>query len=389
MNPKTILVCAVLLVGCGGADDPPPVTSASDAPELALKSESWKGATVDVGKVAAVTELEGTVAVFSSLGVSMMAGGVVAASDGSVRTWSSASTIPSADGRGSWIVAVDGEGKLRRLRGDASMEDVSDRYGLLGKKVTSVASIGGPLVAFSFDGGFAVADGKTVDLYSDASFQSLAGGSKRVVTIVPDGVKSFDPVAKTMVLYPLAGAAYAAFDPAGRLVVATKRVIYVEHEAGVLTLRHKEIEDVHGLVTSGPRVWFTAGGELGVLDDGGVHRSRGANVPFTAKLLAAADGDVWTLDDGTLQRFGVDADADIKERTWSETIRPVFERACSKCHLPGGTAGVDLSSYRAWAAHATSIEDRVVVRKQMPPAGNELSDVDRAAIAKWVEAQKK
>ena len=388
--PVALIFCAAALAGCGeGEVDGPPVTNAAEAPLLPLRSIAWKGATVDVGKVAAVAESEGTIAVFSDLGVSVMAGGVVAGSDNSIKTWSSASPIPSADGRGSWIVGIDAEGKVHRLRGDASLEDVSDRYGLLGKKVKNVAALGELLVGFGYEGGLAVADGSTVTFFADGSCQQFAAGGKRVATVAPEGVKSFDPVAKSMVLYPLEGARHVAVDPRGRLVVATARAIYVEHEAGTLKLRHKETDDVHGVAVSGTRVWFAAGTELGTIDDSGVSRSKGANVAQTAKLLPASNGEVWTLSDGALGRWGVDEAGGENEKIWNEQIRPIFERACAKCHLPGGTAGIDLSSYRTWAAHVASIEDRVVVRKQMPPAGNELSEADRASIAKWVADQKK
>jgi hypothetical protein len=265
------------------------------------------------------------------------------------------------------------------------MEDVSDRYGLLGKKVRTVAALGGELVAFTYEGGFAVADGEKIELYPEPTFQTIAGGGKRLAALGAEGVKVFDPVAKQLSLYPLADARHATFDTSGRLVVATTRRIFME-QSGMLVPRHDEDADIDGLVTSGARVWFAAGGELAVIDVAGVMRSRGAGIPRGAKLFPAEGGDVWILADGDLRRFGVDEGSDVKERSWKETIEPVFQRACAQCHLPGGTAGFDLSSYRTWATHRESIRDRVLVRQQMPPAGNELTEADRAAIAKWIEA---
>jgi mono/diheme cytochrome c family protein len=68
-------------------------------------------------------------------------------------------------------------------------------------------------------------------------------------------------------------------------------------------------------------------------------------------------------------------------------VAPVFQRVCAHCHLPGGDAGLDLSTPAAWAAERIEIERRVLVTRTMPPAGTELPDADRDSLAGWLHAR--
>jgi mono/diheme cytochrome c family protein len=68
----------------------------------------------------------------------------------------------------------------------------------------------------------------------------------------------------------------------------------------------------------------------------------------------------------------------------------VFTRVCSQCHLPGGSAGIDLSFYGAWVERRAQIGKSVVDRAQpvMPPSGApQLTDAEIAAVKAWVEGQ--
>jgi mono/diheme cytochrome c family protein len=91
---------------------------------------------------------------------------------------------------------------------------------------------------------------------------------------------------------------------------------------------------------------------------------------------------------GAPERFTVDTGDAAGEQDWQAKMQPIFARVCSKCHLPGGDARIDMSSYTAWIAHVATIEDRVLIKQSMPPAGTTLPDEDRTAIAAWVAAQK-
>ena len=68
---------------------------------------------------------------------------------------------------------------------------------------------------------------------------------------------------------------------------------------------------------------------------------------------------------------------------------PVFDRVCSQCHLPGGTANIDLSYYGAWVARRALVGKRVFDKMPtpMPPtsASSQLTPDDLAAIKAWVD----
>jgi mono/diheme cytochrome c family protein len=72
---------------------------------------------------------------------------------------------------------------------------------------------------------------------------------------------------------------------------------------------------------------------------------------------------------------------------WQKTVLPTFTRLCSLCHLPGGTSGIDLSTYPTWASRRALINQRVLVGKPtpMPPSGaGKLTADEQAALQAWV-----
>ena len=102
----------------------------------------------------------------------------------------------------------------------------------------------------------------------------------------------------------------------------------------------------------------------------------------SAALIGSPPGDLWIDGGGELQRYSLDrATADPR---WTAEIAPVFQRVCSHCHLPGGDAGIDLSTPATWASERAEIVRRVLVTRTMPPAGTELLDRDRLALAGWL-----
>jgi hypothetical protein len=270
-----------------------------------------------------------------------------------------------------------------------SFEDISDRYGLAMVNVTGVADLGrrdmgAPWwVGFAYQGGLAVADGTNVTRYDDPSFANLAGGGGRAAGVAQGMVRVFDPAQMQSVSFPLDGAASVAFGADGRMVVATGHELYLEGGDHALHLKiHLDGAPIHGLASSGDQVWYAQGTELGTVGASGVTQTSGANVPADAALIGSPTGDVWTLSSGQLARFAtIHAGAD--ECGWNNTVRPVFARACASCHLPGGTANIDLSTYASWQARRALIKQRVVVDHSMPPAGNPISDADRATVAQW------
>ena len=120
-----------------------------------------------------------------------------------------------------------------------------------------------------------------------------------------------------------------------------------------------------------------------LIEGGLVRETTGLALAPAARLIGSPSGDVWAMiGDRTLLRFSAEGGV---ESGWDETIAPVFQRACSACHLPGGSSGLDLSTREAWASNRAPIRERVIVDRSMPPAGHALADPDREAIGRWLE----
>lgn len=113
--------------------------------------------------------------------------------------------------------------------------------------------------------------------------------------------------------------------------------------------RAVEFANGHLVVTAADRVWIETAGKL---------------VPRPAEVVAAR--------------------AAPADPLWQQQVAPVFQRVCAHCHLPGGEAGIDLSTPAAWATERDEIANRVMATRTMPPAGTDLSDADRAALAHWL-----
>ena len=95
-------------------------------------------------------------------------------------------------------------------------------------------------------------------------------------------------------------------------------------------------------------------------------------------MFGAPNGDVWVGANG-LRRYALGGGA--RRSDVARTGRsPIFERVCAHCHLPGGDAGVDLSTAASWTAEHDELVRRVVITRTMPPAGTDLDDADRATL---------
>jgi hypothetical protein len=207
------------------------------------------------------------------------------------------------------------------------------------------------------------------------------------VGVAPDGLRVVDGARRTMTFFPLPGATHAAIDPAGRLYATTPRAVYATDARGALVrIYEAEGDTLHGLVASGATVWFADGPELGVVDGARVAETTGARIAPDAALSPSSTGDVWVVSGGGLARYGRVAAAPTPAVTWTQSLAPVFARACATCHRADGVSGIDLSTAGAWEAERSAIHERVIVSRSMPPEGHELSDADREAIRSWTEA---
>jgi hypothetical protein len=379
----------VLALGLAGCAASPLSRAGGGVGLLHVRAVDWNPGHAPIEGVKAVADAGGDVVAFADGAATVLSGGKVVAVDKSVPRWLSAGTLPAADGSGTWIVGVDGDGRLRRLLGKSSLEPVSDRFGLAADHVVGVASLGGTVAGFRLAGEIAVADGTHVTRYTTGPLASLTGGGGRAA-LGGDPLRVFEVEGKRVSAFavpdlsPSGGpgpASFVAVTAAGKLFVATPEVIWAEDEKGDLRVRFEAPgPTLHGLAAAGDRVWFAEGAELGVVENGRVLETQGAHVSPAAALSGSPSGDVWTLTGGSLARYAVAADAD-----WDELIAPVFHRVCETCHRPGGEAGVTLATREPWEKRRQLIQRRVLVDRDMPPPGKPIGEADRAAIRAWVE----
>ena len=380
-------VCCFLFTACGKASVGDALGDGRPVPELAAAEVQWTSPDGGLAALAAVAELGEQTYVFGEGGAQVFAGGVPLSSDATVTSWKSAAAIPAADGvglGGLWAVGLAADGKLWRVRGTGVLEAISDRYALGAAPVADLAPLGQGRTAFALGTELAIADGATVTRF-DAATQSVAGAGGRAAWLEGDLVRRLDPGSGRVESWRLPGARLVAVNSEGRLAVTTERALYLEAGTLNLNLAYTAVAPISALASAGARFWFSAGGRLGAVERGAIQRTAAAAVPADARLVGSPSGDVWALTSGTLRRFTSAGASDFA--VWQQTVMPVFARVCSSCHLPSGTAGVDLASYQRWKEKKRLIYERVVEQRPspMPPqaSGVALSDADREAIRAW------
>ncbi len=386
-----VVACAGfgVVAGCSakhGTDAPP----AAEAAALTVTPVAWNSGGTDVGQVQAVVDQDKGVAVFGSTGVYVFTGGSLVASDGSVTAWKSAAAIPSADGLTTWTVGVSGEGKVLRVHTDAPAQEVGERYGVASDKVQAVVGDVGR-VAFLFDAGFAVSDGKNVTRYGAAGLHSIATSGAYVALAVDGGIRVFENGKESDL--GLADAAFVAYDAGGALFAASHHAVY-KVDGGVATkLYDAGARTIHDLASSGANVWFAVDADLGLVAGTQVAVGTGGALAADAHLAGSPGGDVWALSGGQLLRFAAQNGATGDLATWSSTVQPVFAAVCSNCHSAPGTgkesSGIDMSTYAGWSSRKAKVYARVVQQagtgSSMPPptSGLKLTDAQKAALEAW------
>ena len=363
------LAALVGLLACGGP--------AAERPPLALRSVDGNPAEVPLGRIDGLAEIDGALVVFGARGATTLRGGAVSASDTSVRSFrpGSAAVVPAADGNGRWVVAIAADGRPLRLAALATLEEIGPRFGVA--SAIGVGAAGARDVALALPDGVAVADGAHVKRYP-GRFTAVAGGGGRLVLAAQNRVEIWDLARGTSSAYGVTGVSWVGLTASGMAVVASPASLWVEGRDGAL-MRRLGTSGIHGIAVAGERVWVAAGTELVVVEGGHAWQTRGASLGRDARLAPAADGGVWVATDGKLRRYAVGGGDD-----WGATVGPIFTRVCSRCHLPGGSADVDLSTASAWKEHRDAIRRRVVDKGDMPPPGTALPAADRQAIARWL-----
>lgn len=417
-----VLVGALLAGGAGCEPPAPPVLVEQP---LELHEVAWNPKGTPVGKVADVAELDEDTLILSDQGALVFTGGVLLASDAGVRDFRAAAVLPAgdqgADKSGSWLVAIGSDGRLRRLRSRSSLEDISDRYGLKDRRVLGAADLGGGRSAFSLApaGGapnppdpaspavddaaeLAVADGDKVLRYT-VSLPGLRGGGGRVAGIVK-GTESamivvFRPSDGSRAAWSVPEPVALDFLPDGRLIVAAAHALYREAAPDSPDVRETRLERIHvsedpirGLVVSEGAIWLHLGDSLAQLDEQTLRRAPlpgppGAAPEAASRLVSSPSGGVWLSANGSLRRFAAPGDTLEDSDRWERDVRPMFTRLCSLCHLPNGSAGIDLSTYASWASRRALLEQRVLVGKPspMPPAGaGTLTQAEADALRAWL-----
>lgn len=399
-----------LALGCSGSD-------AMSGPQLAAGSFDllridWSEALPSMsgpGRVATLAESGDQVAVYSDLGVFLWSSGSTAGSDVSVRAWRSAAAVPALGLPGEWLVGIDADGHIQRLRNGATfgLEDVSPRYALTGKPVQEVVALGQRegsatrQAVFVVGDQIALSDGVTQKFF-DLPLRNLVAGYGRVAAAEQTAVRLWDPqsgLLRRMELKNAATVVGVAFAPDGLLWVASADTLYVERDNG-LAVAHR--------FTAPQRVTALAGSSRGLwlgLSDSDVDsaqitlaqvRDWQLQLPSAPPMLAAdtrllgsQSGDVWSLgSDGTLARYGQESGGGRDLALWREKLVPIFGKYCQSCHLPAGSAHIDMTTYSSWTRLRAQVMTRVVQRTPtpMPPdGGGKLSEAELADVKAWAE----
>ena len=352
----------VLLAACGGAPVHDATATRSDLPARAVVAAAQQGD--------ALYLFERDRAAIAR------AGNAIATVRPPVGEWKSAATVPAFDGEGTWVVARTSAGALWRITAAGDLEPVEDRFAA--SAVTAIGAAASTIAVAVADGIAVLRDRAHVARYALPRPDELAVGRDRVALRRGDAIELWNLAAGARSTFEVPDAQSIAFVDAAhepRLVVVTASALYVER-AG--TLRKLGVPGTLASATvAGARIWLRSDA-LYALDGGAL--ARVADAP-AGQLFGLANGDVVISTREHAQRLSLTPPADAR---WDANVRPIFQRVCARCHLPGGEADVDLSSLQSWQAESAELVHRVVETRTMPPAGTELSEHDRAALAAWL-----
>lgn len=383
MTRGIALLLAALLVGCSASDD-------GDKKEPPIHQVAWNLTDAPITAVRTIADLEDSVVFFSDTAATVMIDGAVQGVSGDVGPFRSAAAIPAADGSGRWIVAIDQKGRVLRVAlHDASIEDISGRYGLEGADVRSVVALDQPseTVAFLIGETLAIADGQRVRHWTVGPTSAIAPGPGKVALVGPDNVRVFDVATSTLVRFPIQAPRAAAFGADGRLYVAAGSTVH-RQDGSKLMAFHRGSAGIHAVVRAGKRVWFAGDGELGfITEQGAIVATAVAGMSAATALISSSTGDVWTIGNNAVLRFAA-AGTNAGAALWEREIKPIFTGNCAACHLPGGLASIDLSTFDRWNASRSALMRRVVTEGTMPPSNSKaLSSPDRQKVRAWLTGQ--
>lgn len=383
------------LAGCG-TEEPARLQLPQGA--LALQRIDWGEplpALTGPGNVAAVAEAGDDTAIFGDTGLYLWSSGSTAGSDGSVRSWRAAAAVPALGFPGQWLIGVDDSGRIYRVHTGTTfgLEDVTARYVLTGKPVREVVALGSGQVAFALEGKLAVTDGQDLKLY-DLQLRNLVGGPTRLAAYDESGVTVWDAQSGALRQLAQPGVLGVAFAPDGQLWAATASTLYTESKTALVAVHEfAPPQVVTGLAGAARGVWVGLSDTLALLRAGQLLvPATSPMLPAASRLVGSVSGDVWAIagspgSPGPLVRYGEESGGGRDLMLWRQKLVPVFSRLCQSCHLPGGSAHIDMSTYSSWVHLRAAIAARVVERKPtpMPPVSvGELTAQELADVKEWV-----
>ncbi len=317
---------------------------------------------------------------FERSAVSVVRGAkIVAHFDAPGAPWQDAATIDAPDGEGRWVVGLAG-GTLWRI-GPGGLEEVNERLGIADAKVLAIDAAGATSI-ISFAGGVIVSTtGSHVMRFSGPEAHVVAAARDRVAFGGGSAIDIYDLANNVRVSYPIAAATSLGFLDAttdhAALVAVVDGVVYVERQGRLENARAPTASHV---AVSGSRLWVLADGRVYARDPRGMVA---IDAQGGSQIFGSKTGGVWVAQAANrATRYTLDAPTD--DPAWHRTVEPVFQRVCAGCHLPDGDADLDLSTPAAWKFRRGEITRRVLEVRTMPPAGTEITDADRQALASWL-----
>ncbi len=368
----------LLVAACGAAAKPTP-------PAIRLVET----ARYDVA-ASAVIEQGDAVFVLAGTTELIIRGGIVLARVESDIPWGTGASIAAPDGDGRWVVGIDAKGNAWHLTLSGEKELVSERLHLNGIAPFELYSVGSTFVANAGESIHFTTDGMHVSRVSMVHAENFAVARGEFAFVndseTPSRLERWNLARGTRTTYPIIpqGIAFLNADTDhARLVVTVQGVVWAESKDGKL-VSYPMPERAGPIRANRDRVWIqTDSNNLFIFD--GEHIMPTTNHhPVKWLATASTTGDIWLRDDKGLVRYATSSVA--ADPLWQSQVAPVFQRVCSHCHLPGGEAGIDLSTPPSWASERDEIRRRVLVTRTMPPAGTDLSDADRAALEHWLSA---
>jgi mono/diheme cytochrome c family protein len=290
--------------------------------------------------------------------------------------WGDAAAIAAPTGEGRWAVAILGD-KLVHVTMSAELEDVGERLGLR-EPPRRIAAAGHTFAALGDKELAVTRDGMHLMRFPIAEAPALAVARDRLALARPDRIELWDLAAMTSRTIPLGHASIGFLDAdseRARLVASGDTGTFVEAVGPMQRLGGRAT-----IATAGSRLWLFAMYEHWRYSDG--HTVVQATEGGLANAAGSSSGALWVFDGQHMLRYSPDRPTD--DPAWQTNIAPVFARVCAHCHVPGGEAGIDLSTPASWRGERDEIRRRVLVTNTMPPAGTNLTDEDRASIAAWL-----